>query len=142
MAIFLIENNPFDGGSWVAGGEIGLTNTGYFNVALSLRIVPLFVTKEELGDQVQEQVAILVPEYTKPDIKLTIPDKVYAVVGTELNLWNDTVSLSVDRGMSSPLNYQVKWYCTKGLITDRCFRFTPTNSDVIVTGKQIGRAHV
>ena len=129
-ALYSTDANPFAGGNWKAGNVDELTNIGYYNVALSLRIVPLFVTKEELGDQVQHQVEISVPEYIKPDIKLTIPDKVYAVVGTELNLWNDAVSLSVDKGLSSPLNYQVRWYCTKGLITDRCFRFTPTDSDV------------
>lgn len=59
----------------------------------------------------------------------TIPDVVYAVVGTELNLWNDAVSLSVDKGLFSPANYQVQWNCNKGTITDRCFRYTPSASD-------------
>ena len=60
---------------------------------------------------------------------IQIPDVVYAVVGTELNLWNDAISLSVDRGLASPLNYQVRWQCSKGTITDRCFRYTPIAED-------------
>lgn len=62
-------------------------------------------------------------------LHLTIPDVVYAVVGTEMNLWNDAVSLSHDKGLSSPLNYQVRWQCNKGLITERCFRYTPVAAD-------------
>jgi len=129
-ALFSSADEPFDGGSWVRGTVIEETNIGYYNVALSLLAVPLFMAKENLDEEIQEQVELLVPDIIKPDIKLTIPDKVYAVVGTELNLWNDAVSLSVDKGLSSPLNYQVRWYCTKGLVTDRCFRFTPTDLDV------------
>lgn len=65
-----------------------------------------------------------------PNLVLTIPDTIYAVVGTELNLWNDAISLSSDRGISSPLNYQVRWLCSKGLVTNRCFRYTPAAADV------------
>lgn len=64
------------------------------------------------------------------DIDIHIPDKVFAVVGTEMNIWNDAISLSIDRGLSSPLNYYVEWKCNKGAITDRGFQFTPIAGDV------------
>lgn len=64
------------------------------------------------------------------DIAIHIPDKVYAVVGTELNIWNDTISLSIDRGLQSPLNYYVEWNCGKGKITNRGFQYTPVAGDV------------
>ena len=64
------------------------------------------------------------------DIIVQIPSVVYAVVGTELNIWNDTISLSLDRGLQSPLNYHVEWNCSKGKITDRGFRFTPVVGDI------------
>lgn len=129
-ALLSDADTPFDGGRWVSGSVNEETNIGYFNVALTLLYEPIFVTVRDLSQQINDAVATELPELLKSDLKLTIPDKVYAVVGTELNLWNDAVSLSVDKGLSSPLNYQVRWFCTKGLITDRCFRFTPTDSDV------------
>lgn len=64
------------------------------------------------------------------DIAVQIPNKVYAVVSTELNIWNDTISLSMDRGLQSPLNYYVEWTCGKGKITDRGFRFKPVAGDI------------
>ena len=70
-----------------------------------------------------------IEEQISSKLKIVIPDTIYAVVDTELNLWNDAVSLSVDKGLCSPINYQIRWNCTKGLITDRCFRFTPSNED-------------
>ena len=64
------------------------------------------------------------------DIAIQIPDKVYAVVGTELNIWNDAISLSIDRGLQSPINYYVEWNCGKGKITNRGFQYTPVSGDV------------
>ena len=64
------------------------------------------------------------------NIAIQIPDKVYAVVGTELNIWNDNITLSIDRSLQSPLNYYVEWNCGKGKITDRGFRYTPVVGDV------------
>lgn len=64
------------------------------------------------------------------DIAVQIPDIVYAVVGVQLNIWNDAVSLSLDRGLQSPLNYYVEWACNKGKITDRGFRFKPVARDI------------
>lgn len=76
-----------------------------------------------------DDVANKVENLFKVGLDIVIPDTVYAIVGTELNIWNDTVALSIDRGLHSPLNYQVRWECNKGTITDRGFRFTPVAGD-------------
>jgi len=66
----------------------------------------------------------------KQPLKIMIPDIVYAIEGVETNLYNDTVAISSDRGVASPLNYYTVWTCLKGRITEKGFRFTPTASDV------------
>ena len=105
----------------------------YCAISLALYKAPTFLAietaNELINETISEQVPPLVESIVTPDLEITIPDKVYAVVGTELNLWNDAISLSSDRGLSSPMNYQVGWSCSKGLITDRCFRFNPDASD-------------
>lgn len=82
------------------------------------------VVSSKLDDVVNE-----VANLFKVGLDIVIPDTVYAIVGTELNIWNDTVALSIDKGLHSPLNYQVRWECNKGTITDRGFRFTPVAGD-------------
>lgn len=59
-------------------------------------------------------------------LEIQLPETIYAIVGTELNLWNDAIAYSMDKGLQSPMNYSVGWYCTVGTITNRCFRITPT----------------
>ena len=64
------------------------------------------------------------------NLEIVIPNIVYAFEGLEMNIWNDTISLSIDNGLYSPSNYKVRWSCSKGLVTERGFRFTPTSNDV------------
>lgn len=63
------------------------------------------------------------------ELEILIPDTIFAIVGTELNLWNDAVSLSVDNSLYSPRNYVTEWVCNKGIVTKRGYRYTPTDSD-------------
>lgn len=100
-------------------------------------ILLLFVGSTACSEDPQKElVEEILPEEDKEtdnvysNLKLTIPDTIYAVVGTELNLWNDAVSLSVDKGLISPLNYQIQWDCDKGIITNRCFRFKPNSQEI------------
>lgn len=116
--------DPFEGNPWNQGALSN--NKGYFNVALTLLHSPNVLSTENAEKLIVETV----PNLIKPQIKLTIPDTVYAAVGTELNIWNDTISLSVDDGLHSPKNYHVEWNCNKGLITQRGYRFQPVASDV------------
>jgi hypothetical protein len=91
-----------------------------------------YCTADEIDivSSISQQVEESVSQAFSENLDIVIPDTVYAIVGTELNIWNDTVSLSIDKGLQSPMNYQIRWNCNKGLITDRCFRFNPTVSDV------------
>lgn len=100
--------------------ESGIESNNFF-INRNGQIVDVEKTLSELNKEIQ--VAKV------QDIKIQIPDIVYAVEGIELNLWNDAVSLSSDRGLASPLNYYTKWKCNKGKVTPRGFRFTPTASD-------------
>lgn len=113
--------------SWLSG------STGFLAVAPILISRSPFVSKitlkEELNKALNESVPVMVKNEIIPDLKLTIPDVIPAVVDTELNIWNDTITLSEDNGLQSPKNYQVFWYCSKGYVIQRGFRFKPTSSD-------------
>ena len=126
-------SDPFGTSTWAAGG-VNSSNIGYFNVALTLIADSPFAKKDEITETVESIVSESLPTMIDSEIAnnldIVIPDTVYAIVGSELNIWNDTVSLSIDKGLNSPMNYQIRWNCNKGLITDRCFRFKPTASDV------------
>lgn len=100
--------------------------------AVSSYDIEFHVESTAITQQVQENTEDIgqIQEQILPNNEILIPDLIYAVVGTELNIWNDAVALSIDNGLSSPMNYVVGWSCSKGLITGRCFRFTPTSSDV------------
>ena len=91
----------------------------YYAQHLSPIIMPTFIKLSSVNEQEEEEKADIV-----------IPPIVYAMEGIELNIWNDTISMSVDGGLMSPLNYKVRWNCAKGTITERGFRFTPSASDV------------
>lgn len=78
----------------------------------------------------QESVAGMVNDAVSGGLEAVIPSVIYAAVGVQLNLYNDAVALSMDKGLNSPANYIVRWNCSKGTITDRCFRFTPKVSDI------------
>lgn len=85
-----------------------------------------FVTNVGNSKQIMDYLYLPIPE----QLSIQIPNVVYAVVGTELNIWNDTVSLSVDKGLQSPANYHLNWTCSKGIVMQRGFRFTPGQNDV------------
>jgi len=60
------------------------------------------------------------------NLSIVLPDVVYAIVGTELNLWNDTICYCINRGLHTPINYSVSWKCNIGKITSRCYRLKAT----------------
>lgn len=61
---------------------------------------------------------------------LSIPSNIYAVVGTEMNLWYDALILSNDNGLLSPSSYRIDVVCAKGTVTERCFRINAVSGDV------------
>ena len=92
-----------------------------------------YVTKNNITDIVEEVVADKIGDLARPDYSLTLPTDIYCVVGVETNLWKDAVIKSLDRGLASPLNAYVEFYSTKGMITERCWRYTPQNTDIGTT---------
>lgn len=59
-------------------------------------------------------------------LEIHLPSVINAVVGTEINLWNDAISYSIDKGLQSPINYYIVWSNSNvGKITERGYRFTP-----------------
>lgn len=93
-----------------------------------------FVTVSDLQPEIEQYTTPLIEStvdqimYVNLDIQL--PEKIYAIEGVEMNIWNDTVTLSVDKGIVSPMNYSVQWICYIGLVTERGYRFTPSASNV------------
>ena len=87
------------------------------------------VVKEQIDDRMEDIISS-VSAGINPSIHIQIPSVVYALVGLELNIWNDTLAFSMDKGLISPVNYHVEWSCAKGVVTSRGWRFTPKESDV------------
>lgn len=117
----------------LAAGDVKFVRFACYNAASRHAIFAvrsgISVDEQEIINNVLD---IVEPQLdiAKFDFKIQIPDNVYATVGTELYLYNDNVSLSLDDGLNSPKNYHTEWTCSKGKTTARGFRFTPTSSDI------------
>ena len=94
--------------------------------------ISFHVDKVALTEQVRQNTADIaeLKQEIQETIDILIPNKIYAIVGTELNLWNDAISLSVDNSLYSPRNYVVEWSCSKGIVTKRGYRFNPVVDDI------------
>ena len=127
VALLNVNSDPW-ATAWGAGSVNESTNIGYFNMALTLLEIPIYASSTEMETQITDILDVEIPIRVNLELnklEITIPDVIYAVVGQELNLWNDSISLSIDKGLFSPQNYKCEWYSLVGLVTDRCFRFTP-----------------
>lgn len=65
-----------------------------------------------------------------PIPRITIPSKIYAVVGTELNLYYDALVLGSDSGLNSPKEYKIEVISPVGKQKERCYSITPIAGDV------------
>ena len=126
---FVNENNEFIGDNLTGASYLG---AGVVTIDIPNGATGLMFTgaTADLLDYEILLDGLINNETEKQSIDILIPDVIYVIVGTELNIWNDAVSLSVDNGLYSPRNYVVEWNCNKGLITSRGFRFTPINTEV------------
>lgn len=79
---------------------------------------------------VEDKIQEIKDDFVVPTIKIQIPDVVYASVGTELNFYNDGITLSIDRGLVSPMNYHTQWSCNFGRVHSRGIVFNPTAGDI------------
>ena len=79
---------------------------------------------------VEDKIQEIKDDFVVPTIKIQIPDVVFASVGTELNIYNDGITLSIDRGLTSPMNYHTQWSCNFGRVHSRGIVFNPTAGDI------------
>lgn len=63
-----------------------------------------------------------------PNVEISLPDKIYAVVGDTLQLFYRGMIKAVN-----PYNYDILVTCSKGKQTPRYFEYTPTASDIGTT---------
>ena len=126
---------------------------GKYNVPKSYIFDTEYMLNQDLGIIPNiESHKVLVGDKTY-GLEIQLPNVIYAVVGTELNLWNDAIAYSMDKGLQSPMNYSVGWYSNVGTVTNRCYRFTPIVENAgntysltcylyDVNGKQVSRKTV
>jgi len=106
------------------------SNTGYMYccpILLKNDIIPYSdlssLVNRLLTTQLSLKAASLLP-------RITIPSKIYAVVGVELNLFYDALILGTDCGIKSPKEYSVEIICSKGILKERNYKLLATSGDV------------
>ena len=76
-------------------------------------------------EQIEQEIDELRGEIPGIDISMSLPDKIYAIVGDTLQIFFRGIIKSVN-----PYNYDILVACQKGKKYPRYFEFTPTLSDV------------
>ena len=109
-------------GTWYEG------STGYYST--SLLLYNDSYTFSELLQKIETQQSEIDSKIDEYSPRLTIPNIVHAVVGSQLNLWYDALILSPDRGFYSPSYFAVEGICNVGQMQERSFRITPVIGDV------------
>lgn len=107
-------------GAWV--NAYPDANIGYSTCAPVLRYESAIMSREEIDNVIDrkiEEAAITVEDY-----KILLADSIYCLVGSEVNIYDDTVSLSVDNAGHRSLNYTVEWR-TVGNIAGAPVKRTP-----------------
>ena len=127
----------------IADLDTNVTVYGTYSIPTAYKFEMSYLTNQEYGiipnidafrgianvQTIVEQIAApIISDALNYGMEIQLPNVLYAVVGTEMNLWNDAIAYSMDKGLQSPMNYSVSWYSTVGTITNRCFRFTPEAS--------------
>lgn len=114
--------NPSTLGSQVSGGDTYAT--------LFFKLFSSIEYKYNLTDeQIQDiESRIDVPEPESDSIKISLPDKIYAVVGDTLQLFYRGIIQAVN-----PYNYNILVSCSKGKQYPRYFEYLPVAGDVGTT---------
>ena len=90
--------------------------SGYFNTPIKLDLVLPYAKFNEVA------------EIAKP--RIILPSKIWAVVGTELNLYYDAIVQGSDAGLNSPKEFIIEAISTVGKVKERCFSITPVSGDI------------
>ncbi len=110
--------------------------TWYFGSPPNFYSTPIWLLSETDEDLTSIKTRVEDLESGKVDNitpRITIADDIYAVVGTELSLYYDSLILSQDRGLESPLNANVEIICARGEFKERCWQYTPIIGDIGVS---------
>lgn len=97
----------------------------FWSTPLKLDLVLPFITPENINDYIPKR---SIPEGYEP--KISIPAVIYAVVGTELNLWHDALVIGADNGLNGLKDYIVEITCAIGVQKQRCYSITPVSGNV------------
>lgn len=130
---YLDGTTPFTS-QWYVGSVYIETNKGFFARALTLIKQPLFATNEyvdEAENVIKEYVDSSI-DNEKDKIEISLPDKIYAVVGDTLQLFYRGIIKAVN-----PYNYYILINCTKGQQYQRYFNYLPTVADIGTTNFKI-----
>ena len=98
----IVTTSGADG--WDSKWGIGAYPT-YICCAPILRWESSQMTREEIESYVDAAVSEVRPD----DYKIVLADELYCLVGSEVNVYNERVAMSVDKGENSPINYIVEW---------------------------------
>ena len=107
--IYMTSTNFPNG--WSGAWNLGAASSGYGSCAPVLR----WEREEGLVNEVADhETRITTLENggggsAVSDMKIMLPDKIYVMVGGEINLWNDGIAIPIDSGLKSPTNYTVSW---------------------------------
>lgn len=110
---------------WSRGAEI------YKVCAPVLRYESSVITRQTVEEMIEEALEDI--DIKTPEWKIVLPDTIHVLVGGEINLWNDGISLPLDNGLKSPLNYSVQWTSSMDGVIRRnsrgvCIRPTQTGA--------------
>ena len=110
------------GTSGYASDTISIGNTSYLAPCFTLQYIDK--ASEEIN-KINKKIAALEESIAPETLFVTLPDKIYAVVGDTLQLFYRGMILA-----TNPYNYDILVTCTKGNQYPRYFEYTPTSSDV------------
>lgn len=116
------------GTDWSASWTVGYPTNGYRMCAPVIMWLSANISRDEVIDIVEEEIASSSIGVDK--LKITLGDEIYCLVGSEVNIYNHYVSLPVVNGRSKQLNYIVEWKSASGAVgarrTEQGIRIRPT----------------
>ena len=121
------------GSDWSSNWAIGYPDNGYRMCAPVIMWLSANVSREEVVEIVDEEIASSTIGVDK--LKITMADEVYCLVGSEINLYAQHVSLPNPNGNTKPTNFIVQWrtLAGHGIVrrTEQGVRIRPTEAGQI-----------
>lgn len=109
------------GGSWFFGGST------YYSTDFWL-----LSDIEDTKASIEKRVTTLETNSAQPFVpKLTIPANIYAVSGTQINIYYDALIMCYDNGLFTKTNVEI--ICAKGKTLQRMWQYDPVDGDIGTT---------